>query len=262
MYALRPPGAIGAAGVAWVLSLTVDERIAPHDGDSATGGRDIVLAVLVLAVANVMSNRVLPDALYVPWNLAVAASLVWLGRRTLSPHRLGLAHWDRGFRVGMVLFVATLVLLLMGLAMPAVNQLFEDRRVGTGVATLVYQALIRIPLGTVVLEEIAFRSVLPGLMGARFGLLRGAVLASVCFGLWHVLPALNLNKVNPIARDVFGGGLGGKLVAVAFAVVGTLLAGLWLCLVRYRANSVLASMLAHVATNSISFAIAWFVAVT
>ena len=57
--------------------------------------------------------------------------------------------------------------------MPAVNELFEDRRVSTGVATLLYQAVVRIPLGTVLLEEIAFRSVLPALLATRLGVLRG-----------------------------------------------------------------------------------------
>ena len=73
------------------------------------------------------------------------------------------------------------------------------------------------------------------------------------------IPAANINKVNPVARDVFGSGVGGKTVAVAFAVVGTMLAGLWLCLIRYRARSVLASMMGHLATNSVGFTIAWFV---
>ncbi len=219
----------------------------------------IALVVLILAVANVMSNRVVPSALYVPWNASVAIGLIALGRRFESDRRLGLAEWKRGFQFGMVLVVATVAILLMGLAMPAVNDLFQDRRVDSGVATLLYQTLIRIPLGTVLLEEIAFRSVLPALVAARSGVVRGSVVASIVFGLWHVLPALNINTVNPVAADVFGDGIAGKVAAVTFAVLGTFLAGLWFCLIRYRSRSVLAPMLAHVATNSIGFTIAWFV---
>lgn len=244
----------------------MDERIATDragrgtDAGAGVGvGSTTLIVVVILAVANVMSNRVLPSALYVPWNAAVAIGVVLLARRHVGDRELGLTEWARGFRFGMVLMVATLALLLMGLAMPAVNELFEDRRVTSGVVTLLYQAVIRIPLGTVLLEEIAFRSVLPGLIAVRHGVLRGSVAASLLFGLWHVLPALNINEVNPIARDVFGSGVGGRAAAVAFAVVGTMLAGLWLCLVRYRARSILASMMAHVATNSIGFTIAWFV---
>ena len=235
------------------------EAIAPAEVAQGTDGRTIAAIVGILAVANVMSNRVLPAALYVPWNFGVAVLLVVIARRHLDRRELGLGGWRRGFLVGMVLVVATTGLLLLGLAMPSINKLFEDRRVDSGIGTLVYQALIRIPLGTVVLEEIAFRAVLPAMVAKRFGVVRGSIAASVLFGLWHVLPALNINKVNPVARDVFGSGVGGKTIAVAFAVVGTMLAGLWLCLIRYRARSILASMMGHLATNSIGFTIAWFV---
>ena len=44
-----------------------------------------------------------------------------------------------------------------------------------------------------------------------------------------------------------------------FAVVGTMVGGLFWCWIRYRAGSVLATMLAHVATNSLGYVIAWFV---
>lgn len=240
----------------------MNEAIAPGDSALGTDGPTIALAVGILAVANVMSNRVLPAALYVPWNFAVAVALVVFARRHVSSGELGLGHWRRGFLVGMLLVVATTGLLLVGLAMPSINKLFEDRRVDSGVPTLLYQAVIRIPLGTVVLEEIAFRAVLPALVARRFGVLRASFVASVLFGLWHVLPALNINDVNPVARDVFGSGFGGKAIAVAFAVVGTMIGGLWLCLIRYRARSVLASMLGHLATNSIGYTIAWFVART
>ena len=236
------------------------ERIALEEDTRVTLGWAMAAAVVILAVANAMSNRVLQAWMYVPWNLAVAALLVWLARHYVGNAGLGLGEWRRGLRFGMVLVVVTTAVLLMGLAMPAVNKLFEDKRVETGVGTVIYQALIRIPLGTVVLEEIAFRSVLPGLFAKRAGTVRGSFYASILFGLWHVLPALNINNVNPVAHDVFGSGVGGKTVAVLFAVVGTTLAGLWLCLIRYRARSVFASMLGHVATNSIGFTIAWFVA--
>lgn len=257
----------------WVLSLIVNERIAPIPGrgrqdcveqerdeqDRVRNVRTTALVIAILAFANVTSNRLMPAALYVPWNVAVAVGIVLLARRVVTERELGLGEWRRGFQFGMLLVVVTLAVLLMGLAMPAVNDLFHDRRVGAGAATLLYQAVIRIPFGTVLLEEIAFRSVLPALVAKRHGVIRGSLAASALFGLWHVLPALNINEVNPIARDVFGGGVGGKAVAVLFAVAATMFAGLWLCLIRYRSRSVLASMLGHIATNSIGFTIAWFV---
>ncbi len=244
---------------AWVLSVTVDERIARSEARRDTLGRLTWFIVVILAVANVMSNRILPGWLYLPWNVAVAVGLLVLTRRQLSDRELGLTECKRGLQVGLVLVVVTAAVMLMALAMPAANDLFEDRRVSSGVVILLYQALLRIPFGTVLLEEIAFRSVLPALFARRLGAVRGSIAASALFGLWHVLPALSLSTVNPVAQDVFGEGTGAKIAGVVFAVLGTMLAGLWFCLLRYRSRSVLAPMLAHVATNSIGFTIAWFV---
>ena len=115
-------------------------------------------------------------------------------------------------------------------------------------------------MGTALLEEVAFRAVLPALFVARWGVVRGYAAASICFGLWHVLPALSLNKVNPVATRLFGSGVGGVAVAVVFAVFSTALAGAWWCWIRHRSGSVLATMMAHVASNSGAYTIAWLVA--
>lgn len=213
----------------------------------------------MLTVANVLSNRVLPAWAYVPWSLAVAAALLAIARPVVSFEEMGLTEWRRGAAWGGVLFVLTTGVLLLGLLMPAFNDMYHDRRVSGGVATWVYQAVVRIPLGTAVLEETAFRAVLPALFAVRWGVLRGCLAASLCFGFWHVLPSLGLTTVNPAATRIFGTGAGGVAAAVVFAVVGTAIAGLWWCWVRYRARSVLATMIAHVGSNSVAYTIAWLV---
>lgn len=213
----------------------------------------------VLAVANVMSNRILPSQLYVPWNLLVAGAVVLLGLRRLSAAEMGFGEWRRGLAFGVVLMSATAVVMLVALAMPAFAELYRDRRVEGGSWSMLYQVAVRIPFGTAVLEEVAFRGVVPALFAVRVGVLRGCIVASVLFGFWHVLPSLSLNEVNPVATDVFGTGGGGTIAAVVFAVVGTTIAGFWFCWIRYRARSVLATVLAHVGSNSIGYTIAWFV---
>lgn len=215
--------------------------------------------MLVLVVANVMSNRVLPEWAYVPWNLAVALVIVLIARREVTLADMGFTAWRRGAAWGLVLLILTTGALLLALAMPAFHQMYHDRRVTGGTWTWLYQAFVRIPLGTAVLEETAFRAVLPALFATRRGLLRGCALASIWFGLWHVLPALHLNSLNPTVAKLLGHGPAGQMVGIAFAVVGTALAGMWWCWVRYRSGSVLATMLAHVATNSVAYTIAFLV---
>jgi membrane protease YdiL (CAAX protease family) len=219
-----------------------------------------VAVLLLLAVANVMSNQVLPDWAYVPWNGSVAICLVLVARSSVDLESMGFARWRHGVAWGAVLATLTIGALLIALLMPVFHEMYQDRRVSAGIGTLLYQTVLRIPVGTALLEEVAFRAVLPALFVARWGVVRGYAAASICFGLWHVLPALSLNKVNPVATRLFGSGVGGVAVAVVFAVFSTALAGAWWCWIRHRSGSVLATMMAHVASNSGAYTIAWLVA--
>jgi len=214
---------------------------------------------VVLAIGNILSNRVVPDAFYVPLNLAVASVVVALATRSVTPAALGFQHWRRGARWGTAVVVFGLALYLVALALPSLRGLFSDSRVSGGTARLGYETLVRIPLGTVVLEEVAFRGALPAVLAVHVGTRRAVVWASLLFGLWHVLPSLQLGDVNPVLGGLLGHGTVGVLVGVAFAVAGTFLAGLWLCLLRYGSGSLLAPALAHVGSNSIAYLIAWLV---
>ena len=210
----------------------------------------------LLVLSNVASNRVLPEAAYVPWNLAVAAALVVLARRVVTRTEMGLANWRRGLWFGLVLAAATIAVLLVGALVSWSKGLYADRRVHGGLDTALYHTLVRIPLGTVVLEEVAFRGVLPALGARRWGAVRACIAASALFGLWHILPAMGLNTRSPVTTDLFGRGDRAVVLAVASAVAGTFFAGLWWCFIRYRARSVLATVIGHIATNSGAYAIA------
>ena len=215
--------------------------------------------VAILIVSNVMSNRVLSAWMYVPWNLLVAGICVAVAGRVVDRHQLGLSNWRSGLRWGLALLAATVVVLVATVTVPAGRDLFRDSRAQPSVAALLYHTLVRIPLGTVLLEELAFRSVLPALFAARHGVLRGSIAASALFGLWHVLPSIGLDDRNQSAAHAFGHGPSGTVALVAFAVIGTTLAGLAWCWLRYRSESVLTTILAHIATNSVAYTIAWFV---
>ncbi|MBK9179137.1 MAG: CPBP family intramembrane metalloprotease [Acidimicrobiales bacterium] len=224
----------------------------------------LAATIALLAVSNVMTNRVLPGAVYVPWNLAVAAALLWLalGPGRLTPPEVGVDPRDArsGVRWGLAAAGLVLAVYLIGAALPATRGLFEDERIGErGAWEAAFQTLVRIPLGTVVMEEIAFRGVLLGLVARRSGLVRGVVWSSLLFGVWHVLPSIGIEDVNPVLRDVFGDSPVAAVLAVALAVVGTGLAGLVFVFLRLRSRSLLAPILLHTAVNSLAFATAWAV---
>ncbi len=211
----------------------------------------LVLVLVILVAHNLVGNLVLPPASYVPVNLAVAAVLIGVARASgISWAGLGLGRssLSQGAAFGVAAFLLVSMALVVAALVPTTRPLFEDHRPAnvTG-AALAYQALVRIPLGTVVLEEVAFRGVVLALFGKVTSVGAAVGWSSAFFGLWHVVPtveALRANRLMPSAP------------AVIAAVVATALAGAVFCWLRLRSESLVAPALAHIATNSVAVVVA------
>jgi uncharacterized protein len=223
----------------------------------------MALVVALAAAGNAATNLLAPAALYVPTALLVAVLAVLIAVRLggCDARDLGLARADlgRGLRHGAVAMAVVAGLLAVGVTLPATRELFADRRVDEGsVAALLYATLVRIPLGTALLEETLFRGVLLGLGLRRWPRRVAVAWSSALFGLWHVLPAGGLSGYNPVVADAVHGPAG-RLVVTAAAVAATAPAGLVFCWLRLRAGSLLAPVMLHAATNSVAYAAAWVV---
>jgi uncharacterized protein len=229
---------------------------APHPGLA------MALVVALAAAGNAATNLLVPAALYVPAAILVAALAVLVAVRVggCGARDLGLAAADLGggLRLGAVAMAVVALLLAVGAALPATRALLADRRVDEhSVAALLYATLVRIPLGTALLEETLFRGVLLGL-GLRRWPPRVAVgWSSALFGLWHVLPSGGLAGYNPAVAGLLHGPA--RLAVTTTAVAATALAGVVFCWLRLRAGSLLAPAMLHVATNSLGYAAAWLV---
>lgn len=198
-----------------------------------------------------------PDAVagwYVPLNLAFAAGLVlWAGNLGLGPGAIGLRNPKQGLVWGLFVAGAAAIVLAIGVTIPDTRGLFDDARLeGVGALGYLYRMLVRIPLGTALLEEVAFRGVLFGLWRHRHGEIRAALGSSIVFGLWHIRPTVDLLAANDVATTPLLAGL-----AVAGAVVATTLGGLFFCYLRIRSGSLLAPLVAHAGINSLATAAAW-----
>ena len=214
----------------------------------------LAMVLVALVAHNLVGNLVLRPALYVPVNLAVAALLLGIARASgASWPELGLGRSSlgRGAVLGAAAFLFVTVGLVVGALVPATQPLFEDQRAAriTG-AAVAYQALVRIPLGTVVLEEVAFRGVLLALLSRVTSTGVAVACSSAIFGLWHVVPTVEALRANRLAPSV---------LAVTAAVVITAVAGVVFCWLRLRSGSLLAPALAHVGTNSVALVVAVFV---
>jgi membrane protease YdiL (CAAX protease family) len=220
--------------------------------------------VVVLAVAgNAALNLLIPPPLYVPAALLLAALAVLVAVRVggCDARDLGLEpeQFGRGLRLGAAAAAVLAVVLIVGAALPATRDLFADRRVDQHSATLLlYHTLVRIPLGTVVLEETLFRGVLLGLALRRWSPRAAVAFSSVLFGLWHLLPARGVSGFNPVVATAAQATLDQVLVLV-LAVAATALAGVVFCWLRLRARSLAAPAVLHLAGNSLAYLLAWTV---
>lgn len=113
-------------------------------------------------------------------------------------------------------------------------------------------ALVVIPVGTVLLEEVAFRSVLWGMLSRHMTTWRVLLVSSALFGLWHVLPSLHLASANQGVNDaVSGAGASASMLVVFATVAFTALGGVVAGELRRRSGSLLASVGMHWATNAL-----------
>jgi membrane protease YdiL (CAAX protease family) len=138
-----------------------------------------------------------------------------------------------------------------GLLFPATRAAFQDVRYQLPPGRALFTALVAVPFGTVLLEEIGFRGVLMGLMTRRAGVLRGLAASSVLFGLWHVLPSLQIARANAAVGTLAGSGTAGRAGAVLAVVAFTAVAGVLLGELRRRSGSLLASAGLHWAVNGV-----------
>jgi uncharacterized protein len=172
----------------------------------------------------------------------LTAADIGLGRERWSPGRLG---------AGAAAAVAAGWLVVA--ALPATRPVLDDKRItsidGRAVA---YQAVVRIPVGTVLWEETAFRGVLQAALCRVMPQTAAIAVTSGVFGLWHVRPTLQALRANGLANS-----RGQAAARVTAGVAATTAGGVLLSWLRARSGSLAAPVLLHLATNSGGLAAAW-----
>lgn len=210
------------------------------------------VAIAVIATSNVVTNRRLPLSAHVPWGLGLTAGLVQLARWAgCTPEDVGLASGDlpRSARIGAVGAGCITGGYAVMASTGAGANLFVDRRVTSlGPQDALWHLFVRIPISTVLAEEVAFRGVLPALLERphRPRWFPG-VLSSLLFGIWHVLPSIEGARINEVT------GRRATARALALEVGTTTLAGGFLLFMRRRTGHLAAPMALHLAANAVGF---------
>lgn len=215
----------------------------------------LVLTAALLPVLAAWNNLVvhrLPGrpASYVVANVAAAGVLLAAARASgLSWAELGLSRrrLGSGARWGGACAAVVAAGYAGALALPGLRPLLADRRVaGLGSGDLAAQVLVRIPLGTVLWEEVAFRGVLLAALSRLLPRTGAVGVSAAVFGLWHVRPTLSALAANDLADGPLA-----RTGAVLLACLGAAAAGVLFAGLRERSGSLAAPALLHLATNSL-----------
>ncbi len=208
----------------------------------------VILAAMLAAYNNLAGRRRWHEEWYPVVNLgATGVALAAAAASGLTAADLGLRP-DRlaaGLRSAGPPAAALAAGWLALAAVPATRPVLGDQRVtGLSWPQAAYQAAVRIPVGTVLWEETAFRGVLQAALYRVLPRPAAMVLTSAVFGVWHIRPTVDALRINQVATGRRAG-----LGPVTAAVAGTAAAGLLLSALRERSGSLAAPVLLHLTAN-------------
>lgn len=225
-----------------------DDRV--HDNPGP-----LIAAIVAMTIANLSAHLFFPG-----FGLVISGCLIavlagiarWAG---LDPADLGLgrATWARGLRWAAWIAAVALAVFVLALLVPWARDLAAESASADPRNPWV-RVLLTIPLGTVLVEEFAFRGVVWALLHRRFGRRAATLGSALLFGLWHVLPALGGGSANAAFDAVSGGGPFATVTRVVGTVVFTAAAGVLFAELRARSGSLLPSMALHWAANGLGVA--------
>ena len=231
----------------------------PRNPPSA--GTEVAASAATLAY-NVAISQVTSGIGYVIANDSAAVLSVAVARtRGVSRAGLGVCpdRLGRGIRVGLTTALPAAVVVGLGALVPATRGFFHDERArGGGTRHVLFETLVRIPLGTALPEEVIFRGSLLGLFTQRHSPAAAASMSSIMFGVWHVLPTLRTLPLNPAGARIHGNPMR-TAGAVLATVTATTLAGYGLAWLRFRSGSIAAPVVAHASLNGAAYLAARFV---
>jgi membrane protease YdiL (CAAX protease family) len=222
-------------------------------------GRCFVLTAGILVLFTVARTLGLlgPPVLAIGLLTAALVLIAWRTGAALDDLGLGLADARAGLLYGAGAFGVVLLVLLAAALIPAASGFLHDSRAQISGGQLLYDLGVPIVLLTAIPEEFAFRGVLLGSALRLWGPWRASLITSALFGLWHIAPTLHTMSDN----HEFAGAAAsaaGQVLLVLGAIAVTFVAGLAFCWLRLRSRSLVAPVMAHIATNGLALTVAWF----
>ena len=221
----------------------------------------VIVVVVALIAFNVVNNKVAPEGHYLLWAFGGSFGLLAIGildGNSWTDMGLGWSYLLPGLLWAAACIGVVTAAYLVAAAFRKGRDAMHDQRVAElSGPRLMFQALVQVPFGVVLFEEIAFRAVLFSMLARRFGVVWAVVISSILFGLWHILPSIGTHEQSAALGSVVGEGRRGNILAVLLSVLTTSLAGVVFAFLRLLSGSVLAPMGLHWATNGMGYFFSW-----
>lgn len=225
---------------------------------SRDAGFALASCAVLAAYNNVLGTRSWHHRYYLPLNAgATSAALAAAAAAGLTAADLGVGpgRWSPG-RLGGGLAGVTAAGWLLVAAVPVSRPVLGDKRIADlDGRALVYQVLLRIPVGTVLWEEVAFRGILQASLLRVMPPRAAIAVASGVFGVWHIRPSVQALRANGLL-----GSRRQAVAGVAGAVAATAAGGAFLAVLRARSGRLAAPAALHLAANCAGPIAAWAVA--
>jgi membrane protease YdiL (CAAX protease family) len=124
--------------------------------------------VALLGATAFLVDSAIPAWAYPLFNTVAAAALIAIALTAgATTTAIGLTLSHRTIVAAAIGFASVAAVLAVGWSLPYTREVFTSSPAASITsADLLWAVLIRVPFGTVLLEEVAFRGVLPALMGA------------------------------------------------------------------------------------------------
>ncbi|MCA9350202.1 CPBP family intramembrane metalloprotease [Candidatus Nomurabacteria bacterium] len=215
--------------------------------------QEIVLIILILLYSTVLAKSV-PTKYHLYLNISITALAILLG------FSFGLNVEQMGLALGKILpgifiaFAAVVVIVLFTsivATIPVLRRFFLGDNLAHASGKLItYEATIRVPFGTALIEEVLFRGVLLGLLLQHNSSLVAILISAIIFGLWHIFPTIAMLENNKILAKANKDLRRRKYGSIIGVVLITASAGVVFAWLRIISNSVVAPWLVHWSINS------------
>jgi membrane protease YdiL (CAAX protease family) len=147
-------------------------------------------------------------------------------------------------------FIAVIVVGAIGVFLFK-SEIFQDERYKQGSSLVLFTVFITLPFFTVLIEELAFRGVLFGMLQNIVSQNYAVILSSISFGVWHVFSANALSSAAIPATIP-------KVLVVVSVILATSIAGAFFTWLRLKSGSLITPILVHWTINSVGIILAYF----